>query len=70
MKGRKKHPVYDITKSGLISLTKSMAAGYVEYGIRVNAVLPGWTVTELHYNRSEDPGSRKKELEENTPLQI
>ena len=56
--------VYDAIKSALVSLTKTMAYEFVEYGIRVNAVAPGWIVTEMHFGRAPDPAARKKELEE------
>ena len=59
--------VYDAIKSALVSLTKTMAYEFVEYGIRVNAVAPGWVVTEMHFGRAPDPAARKKELEE-TPI--
>ena len=56
--------VYDAIKSALVSLTKTMAYEFIEYGIRVNAVAPGWVVTEMHFGRAPDPAARKKELEE------
>jgi 3-oxoacyl-[acyl-carrier protein] reductase len=59
--------VYDAIKSALVSLTKTMAYEFVDYGIRVNAVAPGWVVTEMHFGRAPDPAARKKELEE-TPI--
>ena len=59
--------VYDAIKSALVSLTKTMAYEFVEYGIRVNAVAPGWVVTEMHFGKAPDPAARKKELEE-TPI--
>lgn len=55
--------VYDAIKSALVSLTKTMAYEFVEYGIRVNAVAPGWVVTEMHFGSASDPAARKKELE-------
>ena len=64
LKGRPGGPIYDITKAGVISLSKTMAAGYAKYGIRVNSIAPGWAVTEFHFGRAEDPMKRKKELEE------
>jgi len=62
--GRPGQWVYDAIKAGLVSLTKTMAYEFVEYGIRVNAVAPGWIVTEMHFGNAPDPAARKKELEE------
>ncbi|MEM7034817.1 MAG: SDR family oxidoreductase, partial [Chloroflexota bacterium] len=62
--GRKRQWIYDSIKAGLVSLTKTMAAEFVDYNIRVNAVAPGWVVTEMHFGNAPDPVARKKELEE------
>ena len=62
--GRPGQWVYDAVKAGLVSLTKTMASEFVEYGIRVNAIAPGWIVTEMHFGQAPDPAARKKELEE------
>jgi len=60
-KGRPNGP-YDASKAGLWSATKSMAACWTEHGMRVNAVAPGWTVTEIHYNKSDHPEKRRQQL--------
>lgn len=62
--GRPGQWIYDTIKAGLVSLTKTMAYEFVEYGIRVNAIAPGWIVTEMHFGNAPDPAARKKELEE------
>lgn len=64
VKGRPGSPIYDLTKAAVNSLSKTMAAGYAKYGIRANAIAPGWAVTEFHFGRAEDPAKEKKRLEE------
>ncbi len=39
-------PAYAATKGGIISFTKTLAAQYVQYGIRANAIAPGSVRTE------------------------
>jgi NAD(P)-dependent dehydrogenase (short-subunit alcohol dehydrogenase family) len=46
---------YGAAKAGLISLTKSLAVEWAPGGVRVNALCPGWTATELNRALWEDP---------------
>ena len=39
---------YDSTKGAIVSLTQDMACDHAEQGIRVNAVSPGWVITDYH----------------------
>ena len=48
-------PAYAATKGGIISFTKTLAAQYVQYGIRANAVAPGSIRTERQIKRYENP---------------
>jgi NAD(P)-dependent dehydrogenase (short-subunit alcohol dehydrogenase family) len=44
-------PAYAAAKGGIMSFTKTLAAQYVQYGIRANAVGPGSIRTERHLKR-------------------
>jgi NAD(P)-dependent dehydrogenase (short-subunit alcohol dehydrogenase family) len=48
---------YGAAKAGLISLTKTLAVEWAGSGVRVNALCPGWTATDLNRNLWEDPVS-------------
>jgi NAD(P)-dependent dehydrogenase (short-subunit alcohol dehydrogenase family) len=51
--------VYAMTKSGLVSLTKTFATEYGKQGIRVNAILPGVVETKFASALTEDPRMQK-----------
>ncbi len=45
--GGKNVPAYAASKAGIKQVTMSMANAWAPYGIRVNAIAPGWFITEL-----------------------
>jgi 3-oxoacyl-[acyl-carrier protein] reductase len=47
---RPKRTIYTVSKNALIGLTKTMAIELAPYGITVNAISPGFTLTELTEN--------------------
>jgi NAD(P)-dependent dehydrogenase (short-subunit alcohol dehydrogenase family) len=46
---------YGAAKAALISLTKTLAVEWGAGGVRVNALCPGWTATDLNKALWEDP---------------
>jgi NAD(P)-dependent dehydrogenase (short-subunit alcohol dehydrogenase family) len=50
-------PAYAATKGGIISFTKTLAAQYVDHGIRANAIAPGSIRTERQIKRYENKDS-------------
>ena len=57
---------YAATKGAVISLTKSLAVELAFYGILVNCVAPGWTVTDM--TRDDLLGSRRESILQTIPL--
>ena len=53
--GSPRVPAYSAAKTAVVSLTKSLAIAFVEDGIRVNAIAPGWIKTELTRPARENP---------------
>jgi NAD(P)-dependent dehydrogenase (short-subunit alcohol dehydrogenase family) len=48
-------PAYSASKGAVRNLTMSLGCAYAADGIRVNAVAPGWVVTELSRGARENP---------------
>lgn len=53
--GSGRAPAYSSSKGGVAQLTKSLAIAWAEYGIRANAIAPGWIETSLTRPLVEDP---------------
>jgi NAD(P)-dependent dehydrogenase (short-subunit alcohol dehydrogenase family) len=49
------NPHYAASKTGLLGLVRAMAVGMARHKVRVNALLPGWTETELMAPAMQNP---------------
>jgi meso-butanediol dehydrogenase/(S,S)-butanediol dehydrogenase/diacetyl reductase len=54
--GRKGMGIYDATKAGILSITRTLAFEEAPHGIRANAVCPGSTLTDFHVARAKAAG--------------
>ena len=54
---------YDVTKAGIISMTKTLAFEEAKHGVRVNAVCPGLTLTPFHRKRYAAAGRTQQDID-------
>ena len=58
---------YGAAKAAVISVTKTLAVEWAASGIRVNALCPGWTATELNRNLWDGPDGGRSTIA-NVPM--
>jgi NAD(P)-dependent dehydrogenase (short-subunit alcohol dehydrogenase family) len=54
---------YDVTKAGIVSMTRTLAFEEAEHGVRVNAVCPGATFTPFHARRAAALGRTQADID-------
>lgn len=59
---------YNASKAGVIALTKSLAAEWAPYGIRVNTIAPGYMKTELTRKFFDQGGDITERWMQMTPM--
>ena len=65
-RGWQRAAIYAMSKAGVHSLTQTLAAEWAERGVRVNAISPGYFVTDL--NRATLVGERAERALSRTPM--
>jgi 2-deoxy-D-gluconate 3-dehydrogenase len=55
---------YAASKAAAVSLTRTLALEWAESGVRVNALCPGWTATDLNRALWEDPDASRSMTDE------
>jgi NAD(P)-dependent dehydrogenase (short-subunit alcohol dehydrogenase family) len=68
---RETTPAYNASKAGVVSLTRSLALQAGPYGVRVNAVCPGFVLTPLNegiVRDTTDPAAKEREMAQPYPL--
>ena len=65
--GSPRNPAYGASKAGVEQMTKSLAIAWADDGIRVNAIAPGFIVTEQSARARQDEAFTKA-IEARTPM--
>jgi NAD(P)-dependent dehydrogenase (short-subunit alcohol dehydrogenase family) len=60
IEGAPRNEAYAATKGGVISMMKSIAVEHARYGVRANAILPGWIATDMTAGAQESPAFAEK----------
>ncbi|MBV8684114.1 MAG: SDR family oxidoreductase [Caulobacteraceae bacterium] len=55
IEGAARNEAYAATKGGVISMMRAIAVEHARYGVRANAVLPGWIATDMTAGAQSNP---------------
>ena len=58
---------YYVTKAGVVQFTRAAAAEWASFGICVNAISPGWFITDINRHLWENPQFKQYRLD-HTPM--
>jgi len=65
-RGWPRSAIYGLTKAAVVNLTESLATEWADRGVRVNAIAPGFVITDL--NRDKMSAERKALAVARTPM--
>jgi NAD(P)-dependent dehydrogenase (short-subunit alcohol dehydrogenase family) len=60
IEGAARNQAYAATKGGVISMMKAIAVEHARYGVRANAILPGWIATDMTAGAQDSPAFAEK----------
>ena len=60
---------YTASKTGVLGLTRALAVDFSPYGVRVNAIAPGFIESPMHTKAFNADPDRKRRVLERTPMQ-
>ena len=60
--GRKGMGLYDSTKAAQLAYTRTLAFEEAQFGVRVNSICPGSTLTDFHIGRAQAKGKSVEQL--------
>jgi len=60
IEGAARNEAYAATKGGVISMMKAIAVEHARYGVRANAILPGWIATDMTAGAQSSPAFAEK----------
>ncbi|MCU0881933.1 MAG: SDR family oxidoreductase [Hyphomonadaceae bacterium] len=60
IEGAARNEAYAATKGAVISMIKSIAVEHARYGVRANAILPGWIATDMTELAQNSPAFSEK----------
>ena len=58
--GAARNEAYASTKGAVISMIKGIAVEHARYGVRANAILPGWIATDMTAGAQSSPAFAEK----------
>jgi NAD(P)-dependent dehydrogenase (short-subunit alcohol dehydrogenase family) len=60
IEGAARNEAYAATKGGVISMMRAIAVEHARYGVRANAILPGWIATDMTAGAQDSPAFAEK----------